>query len=89
MNGLELTQINTAILRELTNIQELDISNNKLTQFNAAGVSVPSLKTLDLSTNDISCVEDLARTFPNLENVNTANNPKLEVSQYDMMRLCS
>ncbi len=64
----------------LTKVTSLYLKGNKLTTFEGSGLlqGLDSLKTLDLSDNDIAEIEEgLLDNMPNLDNLNLAGNPGL------------
>ena len=79
LSDLGLTSILTDTLQCLPNLEELDLSKNKLTAIKLDGV-MPQVKTLSLSSNQLCSVDGLI-AFPSLESVDVTNNPTLEVSK--------
>ena len=63
----------------MPNVEDLDLSNNKLTAIEHKG-TLPQLKVLSFASNQLSHVEGLT-AFPNLERLNVTNNPTLEVNK--------
>jgi len=79
LSDLGLTSIPAELLQKLPNLENLDMSKNKLTAIEFDG-TLPQIKTLSFSSNQLSNVDGLS-AFPNLENLNVTNNPTLEVTQ--------
>ena len=79
LSDLGLTSIPAELLQKLPNLENLDLSKNKLTAIEFDG-TLPQIKTLSFSSNQLSNVDGLS-AFPNLENLNVTNNPTLEVTQ--------
>ena len=79
LSDLGLTSVVTDTLQCLPNLEELDLSKNKLTAIKLDG-AMPQVKTLSLSSNQLCSVDGLT-AFPSLESVDVTNNPTLEVSK--------
>lgn len=76
--GVNLASVNEAVLKKLTNLRELDISNNKISSLGFHGITLGLLKELNCASNNLTTVDDFA-LFPNLEMVDVSNNVSLEV----------
>lgn len=87
LSDLRLTHIPAQLLQCLPNLEDLDLSKNKLTAIKLDR-TIPQVKTLSFSNNQLSNVNGLS-SFPNLENLDVTNNPTLEVSdKYKLVSLC-
>lgn len=73
-----MASVNEAVLKKLTNLRELDISNNKISSLGFHGITLGLLKELNCASNNLTTVDDFA-LFPNLEMVDVSNNVSLEV----------
>lgn len=80
LSELGLTRIPSKLLQQLPNLEDLDLSLNKLTAVENEGV-LPQVKKLSFAGNQLSSTDGLT-AFPNLENVNVTNNPTLEVKVF-------
>lgn len=78
LSGLGLTCIPAELLQCLPNVEEVDLSKNKLTAIVQIG-ALPQVKVISFANNQLSNVEGLT-AFPNLENLDVTNNPTLEVT---------
>ncbi|XP_032220386.1 leucine-rich repeat and WD repeat-containing protein 1 isoform X2 [Nematostella vectensis] len=88
LQGQGLSQIESEILQQLTAIEELDLSNNKLVKLQLQDVFLPSLTKLNLANNQLATLEGFT-AFPNLVDLNITNNPKIEVSEkYKLVAVC-
>ena len=72
-----MTHIPSKLLQQLPNLEDLDLSLNKLTAIENEG-ALPQVKKLSFAGNQLSSTDGLT-AFPNLENVNVTDNPTLEV----------
>ena len=72
-----LTSIPAYLLQQLPNLEDLDLSKNKLMAIEYDG-NLPQVKTLSLASNQLSSTDGMT-AFPNLENLNVTDNPTLEV----------
>lgn len=87
LSELGLTHIPSKLLQQLPNLEDLDLSLNKLTAIENEG-ALPQVKKLSFAGNQLSSTDGLT-AFPNLENVNVTDNPTLEVSdKYKLVSLC-
>lgn len=77
LSELGLTHIPSKLLQQLPNLEDLDLSLNKLTAIENEG-ALPQVKKLSFAGNQLSSTDGLT-AFPNLENVNVTDNPTLEV----------
>lgn len=77
LSDLGLTCIPADLLQCLPNLEDLDLSKNKLTAIELDG-TIPQVKTVSFSRNQLNNVDGLT-AFPNLENLDVSNNPTLEV----------
>ena len=81
LTDLGITSITADALKELTSLEDLDLSKNNLKILDLNSIHLPSLKVLNLSENQLSTVHvDAVTAFPCLENLNVSNNATLEVS---------
>lgn len=78
LSGLGLTCIPAELLQHLPNLEEVDMSKNKLTAVVHEG-ALPQVKVVSFANNQLSNVEGLM-AFPNLESLDVTNNPTLEVT---------
>ena len=79
--------VNPDVLRRLTNLKILDVSDNKLSGLKLEGFTLNSLKELNCSSNNLDSVDDFV-LFPNLEKVNVSDNVSLEVAdRYKLVSL--
>ena len=79
LSDLGLARIPADLLQCLPNLEDLDLSKNKLTAIELDG-TIPQVKTVSFSSNQLNNVDGLT-AFPNLENLDVTNNPTLEVKQ--------
>jgi len=79
LSGLGLTCIPAELLQSLPNLEDVDLSKNKLTAIGQVG-ALPQVKVLSFANNQLSDVEGLM-AFPNLESLDVTNNPTLEVKR--------
>lgn len=79
LSGLGLTCIPAELLQRLPNLEEVDLSKNKLTAIVQDG-ALPQVKVLSFANNQLNNVEGLM-AFPNLESLDVTNNPTLEVTR--------
>ena len=79
LSGLGLTCIPAELLRPLPNLEEVDLSKNKLTAIVQVG-ALPQVKVMSFANNQLSNVDGL-KAFPNLESLDVTNNPTLEVTR--------
>lgn len=87
LSGLGLTCIPAELLQPLPNLEEVDLSKNKLTAIVQVG-ALPQVKVMSFANNQLSNVDGL-KAFPNLESLDVTNNPTLEVSdRYKLVSLC-
>ena len=77
LSGLGLTLIPAELLQQLPNLEDIDLSKNKLTAIGHER-SLPQLKVVSFASNQLINVEGLT-AFPNLESLDVTNNPTLEV----------
>ena len=80
LSELGLTHIPSKLLQQLPNLEDLDLSLNKLTAIENEG-ALPQVKKLSFAGNQLSSTDGLT-AFPNLENVNVTDNPTLEVKVF-------
>ncbi|KAK3730817.1 hypothetical protein QZH41_009933 [Actinostola sp. cb2023] len=84
----DLSCINAKVLAQLTGLEELDLSGNKLKKLETDGVCLMSLSKIDLSNNQLTSLDGFS-AFPNLKDVNISNNPSIEVSEkYKLVYIC-
>ena len=87
LSGLNLVSVNPEVFKRLTNLQSLDVSNNKLSGLKLEGYTLSSLRELNCSSNMLVSVDDFV-SFPNLEKANVSNNVSLEVAdRYKLVSL--
>lgn len=84
LSGLGLTCIPAELLQRLPNLEEVDLSKNKLTAIVQDG-ALPQVKVLSFANNQLNNVEGLM-AFPNLESLDVTNNPTLEVTRWELIR---
>ncbi len=77
LSGLGLTCIPAELLQQLPNLEDIDLSKNKLTAISHE-TTLPQLKVVSFASNQLSNVEGLT-AFPNVESLDVTNNPTLEV----------
>ena len=80
LSELGLTHIPSKLLQQLPNLEDLDLSLNKLTAIENEG-ALPQVKKLSFAGNQLSSTDGLT-AFPNLENVIVTDNPTLEVKVF-------
>ena len=87
LSNAGIVNLDGKILQQLTSLEELNLSKNKLSKLEIRDfVIVPSLKVLDLSQNQLTCVDGLI-SFPNLESLVLLENSKLEVKMRHKLHL--
>ena len=79
LSGLGLTCIPAELMQPLPNLEEVDLSKNKLTAIVQVG-TLPQVKVINFANNQLSNVDGL-KAFPNLESLDVTNNPTLEVTR--------
>ena len=81
ITGLDLSYTLLQDMRPLVflkNLEELNLSGNKLSQDDLKIISLPSLKKLIIKDNQISQLKNLVDQFPKLEVLDISNNTKIE-----------
>lgn len=79
LSNAGIVELDSKILQQLTSLEELNLSKNKLSKLELRDLTVvPTLKVLDVSQNQLNCIEGLI-SFPNLESLVLSDNTKLEV----------
>ena len=79
LSNCGIVELDSKIVQQLTSLEELNLSKNKLSKLELRDHTVlPSLKVLDVSQNQLNCVDELI-SFPSLESLVLSDNTKLEV----------
>ena len=79
--NLGISSVDPDVLRELGNLEELNLSKNVLKALDLNGISLPSLKVLNLSENQLSTVHiDTSTALASLECLDVSGNAEFEVS---------
>ncbi|KAK2715106.1 toll-like receptor 7 [Artemia franciscana] len=73
INENQISDVSVSAFRNCSGLQNLHLSGNKLQKFPSAISNIPTLRNLDLSSNQISALEDLPR-LPTLVGLNLDNN---------------
>lgn len=74
-----VSTLDPSLLSQMTNLGELDLSDNSLKKLDTKGVCLKSLSKINLANNQLTTLEGFD-CFPNLKELNISNNPLIEVS---------